>query len=42
MLIEAEKYRALGPIALWVRLLMQPILIWIIWNVTKPLRPAAL
>ena len=42
MLIEAEKYRALGPIALWVRLLMQPILIWIIWNVTKPVRPAAL
>ena len=42
MLIEAEKYRALGPIVLWARLLMQPILIWIIWNVTKPVRPAAL
>ena len=36
MLIEAEKYKALGPVVLWVRLLMQPILIWIIWNVTKP------
>ena len=35
-------WRALGPIVLWARLLMQPILIWIIWNVTKPVRPAAL
>ena len=40
MLIEAEKYKALGPVVLWVRLLMQPILIWIIWNVTNPPRQA--
>ena len=37
MLIEAEKYKALGPIALWVRLIIQPIFIWIIWWSTKPI-----
>ena len=36
MLVEADKYEGLGPIVLWTRLIMQPILIWIIWNVTKP------
>ncbi|RYD87654.1 MAG: hypothetical protein EOP61_35135 [Sphingomonadales bacterium] len=36
MLIEAEKYKALGPVALWVRLIIQPIFIWIIWRSTKP------
>lgn len=41
MLIEAEKYKALGPIVLWTRLIMQPILIWIIWNVTRPVRAVA-
>ena len=38
MLIHAEKYQALGLPALWIRLAMQPILIWIIWVVTKPRR----
>lgn len=37
MLIEAEKYKALGPIVLWVRLIIQPIFIWIIWSSTKPI-----
>jgi hypothetical protein len=36
VLIEAEKYKALGPVALWVRLIIQPIFIWIIWRSTKP------
>jgi uncharacterized membrane protein len=36
MLMEAERYEALGLPVLWVRLAMQPILIWIIWVVTKP------
>ena len=35
MLIEADKYKALGPIVLWVRLIIQPIFIWIIWASTK-------
>ncbi|RYZ02442.1 MAG: hypothetical protein EON61_15960 [Alphaproteobacteria bacterium] len=42
MLIEAEKYKALGSILLWVRLIIQPIFIWIIWWSTKPTeRPSA-
>lgn len=36
MLIEADKYQALGPIVLWARLIIQPIFIWIIWASTKP------
>ena len=35
MLIEAEKYEQLGSVALWARLLFQPVLIWIIWASTK-------
>jgi uncharacterized membrane protein len=35
MLIEADKYAALGPIVLWARLLFQPVLIWIIWASTR-------
>ena len=35
MLIEADKYAALGPAVLWGRLLFQPVLIWIIWASTK-------
>ncbi len=35
MLIEADKYQALGPVVLWVRLIIQPILIWVIWASTK-------
>ena len=35
MLIEADKYQALGPVVLWARLLFQPVLIWIIWASTK-------
>lgn len=38
MLIEAEKYQALGPVALWARLLFQPVLIWIIRASTKQAR----
>ena len=40
MLIEAEKYKALGPVVLWVRLMIQPILIWIIWRSTKSAPPS--
>jgi uncharacterized membrane protein len=40
MLIEADKYQALGPTVLWARLLFQPVFIWIIWASTKPRRPA--
>jgi uncharacterized membrane protein len=35
MLIEADKYEALGPALLWARLLFQPVLIWIIWGSTR-------
>lgn len=35
MLIEADKYAALGPVILWSRLLFQPVFIWIIWASTK-------
>ena len=35
MLIEADKYQALGPVVLWGRLIIQPILIWVIWASTK-------
>lgn len=35
MLVEADKYAALGPLALWGRLLFQPVLIWIIWLATR-------
>jgi len=35
MLIEADKYAELGPMALWARLLFQPVLIWIIWASTR-------
>jgi uncharacterized membrane protein len=35
MLVEADKYRAIGAAALWARLLFQPVLIWIIWASTK-------
>ncbi len=35
MLIEADKWQALGPAALWGRLLFQPLLIWIIWASTR-------
>jgi len=37
MLIEADKYQALGAVVLWVRLIIQPIFIWIIWWSTKPI-----
>jgi uncharacterized membrane protein len=35
MLIEADKYEAIGPIVLWARLLFQPVFIWIIWASTR-------
>jgi uncharacterized membrane protein len=35
MLIEADTYAALGPVALWARLLFQPVLMWIIWASTR-------
>ena len=35
MLIEANKYAALGPVALWARLMFQPVFIWIIWASTR-------
>lgn len=36
MLKHAERYQSIGAPLLWARLLFQPILIWIIWMVTKP------
>lgn len=36
MLMEAEQYAALGDGVLWGRLLFQPVLVWIIWMVTRP------
>lgn len=39
MLQHAERYAAIGTPALWLRLLFQPVLIWIIWVVTKPQAP---
>ena len=35
MLIEADRYEAIGPAILWGRLFFQPILIWIIWASTR-------
>jgi uncharacterized membrane protein len=35
MLIEADQYADIGPVALWVRLLFQPVLIWTIWASTS-------
>lgn len=35
MLIEADRYAALGPVVLWARLLFQSVLIWIIWASTR-------
>jgi uncharacterized membrane protein len=35
MLIEMDKYQALGPVLLWGRLLFQPVLIWMIWASTR-------
>ena len=40
MLIEADKYEALGPAVLWGRLIIQPILIWVIWASTKQRAPS--
>jgi len=36
MLLHAERYASIGAPALWLRLLAQPVLIWIIWMATKP------
>ncbi len=36
MLMQAERYAALGLPVLWGRLLFQPVLITIIWFVTQP------
>ena len=36
MLVHAERYQMIGAPFLWARLLFQPVLIWIIWMVTKP------
>jgi uncharacterized membrane protein len=35
MLIDADKYPAIGATALWIRLAFQPVLIWIIWASTR-------
>jgi uncharacterized membrane protein len=35
MLIAADRYEAVGPVALWARLLFQPVLLWIIWASTR-------
>ena len=40
MLIEADKYAALGPAILWGRLILQPIFIWIVWTSTRPAQPS--
>jgi uncharacterized membrane protein len=40
MLIEADKYAALGPAILWGRLIIQPIFIWIVWTTTRPAPPS--
>ena len=39
MLVEAEQYADLGAPVLWGRLLFQPVLVLIIWLVTKPAAP---
>lgn len=39
MLRESERYPQFGEAALWIRLALQPVLIWIIWEVTKPHSP---
>lgn len=42
MLAHAERYQSIGTPLLWVRLILQPVLIWVIWMVTKaPRRRAA-
>jgi uncharacterized membrane protein len=40
MLVEADKYVALGPVLLWARLLFQPVFIWMIWVSTRPAPPS--
>lgn len=40
MLIEADKYEAIGPAILWARLLFQPVFIWIIWASTRRRKPS--
>jgi uncharacterized membrane protein len=35
MLKHAERYPHIGEPLLWVRVFLQPILIWIIWSVTR-------
>jgi uncharacterized membrane protein len=42
MLRHAERYAAVGLPFLWGRLIFQPVLIWIIWVVTKPARASDL
>ncbi len=39
MLMRAEQY-AIGAPALWARLLFQPVLVWIVWRVTRSQSPA--
>lgn len=41
MLQHADRY-PIGPGVLWARLLFQPVLIWIIWLITRPEQPRAL
>jgi uncharacterized membrane protein len=36
MLQHRERYQALGDVVLWVRLLIQPALMWVIWMATGP------
>jgi uncharacterized membrane protein len=40
MLIEADKYAALGPAILWGRLILQPIFIWMVWASTRRAPPS--
>lgn len=40
MLLHAERYASIGTPALWLRLVAQPVLIWIIWMVAKPRTPS--
>lgn len=36
MVLHADRFASLSPVLLWARLLFQPVLIWIIWMISKP------
>ena len=42
MVQHADRFADINPAILWARLLFQPVLIWIIWVISKPPPPRAL